>query len=69
MKPKDVNENNEQTLLNTVYSHLKTIDPHKNKLNKDDFVRVSNILNQMKTINIQFLLFEPFIIFFYMDYF
>lgn len=41
MKPKDVNENNEQTLLNTVYSHLKTIDPHKNKLNKDDFVRVS----------------------------
>lgn len=41
MKPKDVNENNEQIILNTVYSHLKTIDPYKNKLNKDDFVRVS----------------------------
>ena len=41
MKPEDVNSGNENTLLKTVYSHLKTIDPRKNKFKVGDFVRIS----------------------------
>lgn len=41
MKPIDVNKKNEKVLLNTVYSHLKTIDPKPSKFKLGDNVRIS----------------------------
>lgn len=41
MKPKDVNKNNEQRLLKTVYSHLKIFG--EQKFNVGDIVRISKV--------------------------
>lgn len=41
MKPIEVNEKNEQVLLKTVYSHLKTIDLKPKKFKVGDHVRIS----------------------------
>lgn len=41
MAPKDVKKKDEKNLLNTVYSHIKTVDPKKIKFKLDDYVRVS----------------------------
>lgn len=41
MKPNEVNSRNAETLLNTVYSHLKMTDPRGTKFKLGDFVRIS----------------------------
>lgn len=41
MKPADVNVKNSKTLLNTVYTQLKAMDPRKAKLQIGDSVRIS----------------------------
>lgn len=41
LKPINVGKENEQQLLNTVYSHLKTVDPRKIKFKVNDYVRIS----------------------------
>jgi Integrase core domain len=41
MKPIDVTQKNAPTLLKTVYSHLKTIDPKPKKFKVGDAVRIS----------------------------
>lgn len=41
MKPEDVNASNAATILKTVYSHVKTVDPNKPKFTVGDPVRVS----------------------------
>jgi hypothetical protein len=40
-KPSAINKKNEKKILRDVYSHMKTIDPHKSKFKVGDFVRVS----------------------------
>lgn len=41
MKPEDVKKKDEKHLLQTVYSHLKTVDPRKQKFRVNDSVRIS----------------------------
>lgn len=41
MKPKDVKKKDEKHLLQTVYSHLKMVDPRKQKFKVNDYVRIS----------------------------
>lgn len=41
MKPVDVTKKDEQHLLQHVYSHLKTVDPQKQKFKDGDSVRIS----------------------------
>lgn len=41
MKPKDVNENNEKHLFQTIYSKIKMVDPKRAKFKVNDLVRIS----------------------------
>ena len=47
-KPVDVSKRNEKKILNSAYSHLKTIDPRKAKFSVGDYVRISKYREAFK---------------------